>query len=56
MCYFQTVQFELYPERTRLHEDYYITGETEAEHEERIIRKKCDQDELNKYKIIAVRW
>lgn len=48
MCYFKSVKFKLYPERTRLHEDYYFTGETEAEHKKRIMRRRRDQNELNR--------
>ncbi|HEY4033043.1 MAG TPA: hypothetical protein VGL94_03660 [Ktedonobacteraceae bacterium] len=40
MCIFRTKKFELYPEQTRLHEDYYLENETEQEHHTRILAKR----------------
>jgi len=48
MCYFQKTKFEKYPERTRIHEDYYRPGETEAEHRQRILKLRREQNWLNR--------
>ncbi len=48
MCIFRSKRFELYPERTRLREDYYQDGETKQQHNTRILAKRRAQNAANR--------
>jgi hypothetical protein len=48
MCIFQSKKFELYPELTRIHEDYYLENETEQEHHTRILAQRRNQNATNR--------
>jgi len=48
MCIFQSKKFELYPELTRIHEDYYLENETEQEHYTRILAQRRAQNADNR--------